>query len=143
MSITVLLRLTVGPGSGVADPRPIDLDRGFIYLAVQVLQVSERRIFQVAESTSDGVFAISVAADLVSMPIQNLRVYESRGLVDPERTPGGTRRYSRDDLVRLERIRDLLVDGLNLAGVERVLLLEARVERLEDDNRRLRRRPKG
>ncbi len=92
------------------------------------------------ESTSDGVFAISVAADLVEMPIQNLRVYESRGLVDPARTPGGTRRYSRDDIARLERIRDLLVDGLNLAGVERVLLLEARVERLEGDNRRLRRR---
>ena len=96
-----------------------------------------------AESTSDGVFAISVAADMVAMPIQNLRVYETRGLVDPERTPGGTRRYSRDDLVRLERIRDLLVEGLNLAGIERVLRLEARIERLEDDNRRLRRRARG
>ena len=94
------------------------------------------------ESDSDGVYAISVAAEMVSMPIQNLRVYESRGLVDPERTAGGTRRYSRDDVERLTRIRELLDDGLNLAGVGRVLTLEARVEHLERENRRLRRPPR-
>ena len=87
-----------------------------------------------------GVFAISVAAEMLSMQVQNLRVYERRGLVDPDRTPGGTRLYSRDDLHQLARIRDLLADGLNLAGIDRVLALEARVRRLERENDRLRRK---
>ena len=77
-----------------------------------------------------GVFAISVAAAMVSMEIQNLRVYERRGLLRPDRTAGGTRLYSADDVVRLERIRDLLADGLNLAGIARVLELEDEVDRL-------------
>ena len=77
-----------------------------------------------------GVFAISVAADMLSMQVQNLRVYERHGLVEPDRTPGGTRLYSHDDLDRLARIRDLLADGLNLAGIARVLLLEEEVARL-------------
>ena len=81
--------------------------------------------------SSQGVFAISVAADMVSMQIQNLRVYERRGLVDPDRTAGGSRLYSRDDIDRLHRIRDLLADGLNLAGIARVL-------ELEEENGRLR-----
>jgi MerR family transcriptional regulator, heat shock protein HspR len=71
-----------------------------------------------------GVYAISVAASMASMEIQNLRVYERRGLLTPDRTSGGTRLYSADDVDRLERIRDLLADGLNLAGVARVLELE-------------------
>ena len=87
-----------------------------------------------------GVYAISVAAEMLSMQVQNLRVYERRGLVDPDRTPGGTRLYSRDDLHQLARIRDLLAEGLNLAGIDRVLGLEARVRRLENENDRLRRR---
>jgi len=78
-----------------------------------------------------GVFAISVAAEMVSMQIQNLRVYERRGLVRPDRTPGGTRLYSHEDIERLHRIRDLLAEGLNLAGIARVL-------ELEEENRRLR-----
>ncbi len=78
-----------------------------------------------------GVYAISVAADLLSMQVQNLRVYERHGLVEPDRTAGGTRLYSQDDLDRLARIRDLLADGLNMAGITRVLALEAEVERLE------------
>ena len=86
-----------------------------------------------------GVYAISVAAEMLSMQVQNLRVYERRGLVDPDRTPGGTRLYSRDDLHQLARIRDLLAEGLNLAGIDRVLTLEARVRRLERENDRLRR----
>ena len=77
-----------------------------------------------------GVFAISVAAAMVSMEIQNLRVYERRGLLRPDRTAGGTRLYSADDVVRLERIRDLLAEGLNLAGIARVLELEDEVDRL-------------
>ncbi|MQW75328.1 MerR family transcriptional regulator [Nocardioides sp. dk4132] len=79
-----------------------------------------------------GVFAISVAADMVSMRIQNLRVYERRGLVAPDRTPGGSRLYSPDDIERLHRIRELLGEGLNLAGVARVLALEERVRVLEE-----------
>ena len=85
-----------------------------------------------------GVFAISVAAEMVSMQIQNLRVYERRGLLDPDRTAGGTRLYSQADVERLHRIRDLLAEGLNLAGVARVLELEDEVRRLRA---RLRRTP--
>jgi DNA-binding transcriptional MerR regulator len=81
-------------------------------------------------SNDDGVYAISVAASMVSMAIQNLRVYERRGLLTPGRTTGGTRLYSADDVERLERIRDLLADGLNLAGVARVLELEDEVGEL-------------
>jgi len=72
-----------------------------------------------------GVFGISVAAELVGMGIQNLRLYERRGLLEPDRTEGGTRRYSADDLDRLKRIGELLDAGLNLAGVALVLGLEA------------------
>ena len=82
-------------------------------------------------SSSTGVFAISVAASMVSMEVQNLRVYERHGLVEPSRTEGGTRRYSEDDLARITRVLTLLGEGLNLAGVALVL-------RLEDDNARLR-----
>ncbi len=85
-----------------------------------------------------GVFGISVAAEMLSMQVQNLRVYERHGLVDPDRTPGGTRLYSHDDLDVLARVRDLLGEGLNLAGIARVLALEAQVNRLERVNRRLR-----
>jgi MerR family transcriptional regulator/heat shock protein HspR len=87
---------------------------------------------------SRGVFAISVAAEMVSMQIQNLRVYERRGLVDPDRTAGGTRLYSRDDIDRLHRIRQLLAEGLNLAGIAHVLRLEGDVARLRSEVRRLR-----
>jgi MerR family transcriptional regulator/heat shock protein HspR len=90
-----------------------------------------------------GVFAISVAADMVSMQIQNLRVYERHGLVEPDRTDGGTRLYSLDDIDRLTRVRELLADGLNLTGIARVIALESEVERLRIDNRRLRRRTKS
>ena len=81
-------------------------------------------------ASDHGVYAISVAASMVSMEIQNLRVYERRGLLTPDRTAGGTRLYSADDVERLERIRDLLADGLNLAGIARVLELEDEVARL-------------
>ncbi len=77
-----------------------------------------------------GVYAISVVAEMVSMPAQNLRVYERHGLVAPDRTDGGTRRYSEADVDRLRRVRDLLAEGLNLAGVARVVLLEEEVRRL-------------
>jgi MerR family transcriptional regulator/heat shock protein HspR len=84
-----------------------------------------------------GLFAISVAADLASMQIQNLRVYERRGLVSPARTPGGSRLYSEADVSRLRRIGVLLGEGLNLAGIARVLVLEDEVRRLRARNARL------
>jgi len=87
-----------------------------------------------------GVFAISVAARMASMAIQNLRVYERRGLLEPDRTEGGTRLYSEADVERLHRIRELLADGLNLAGIARVLELEHTVARLRAENSRLRSR---
>ena len=88
--------------------------------------------------SSDAVFAISVAAGMVSMEIQNLRVYERHGLVTPDRTGGNTRRYSQDDIDRLHRVRDLLADGLNLAGIARVMALEDEVEDLRRENTALR-----
>jgi MerR family transcriptional regulator/heat shock protein HspR len=81
-----------------------------------------------ASSTPDGargVYGISVAAELVGMGVQTLRLYEARGLLEPERTAGGTRRYSANDLGRLRRIAALLDVGLNLAGIGMVLDLEA------------------
>ncbi|MFS3127062.1 MerR family transcriptional regulator [Nocardioides sp. Bht2] len=88
---------------------------------------------------SVGVYAISVAAEMTRMEIQNLRVYERRGLVEPDRTAGGTRRYSPDDIERLHRIRQLLAAGLNLTGIALVLELEGEVSRLRSDNESLRR----
>ena len=64
------------------------------------------------------------------MQVQNLRVYERRGLLEPDRTSGGTRLYSQDDVDRLHRIRELLAEGLNLAGIAMVLELEDEVRRL-------------
>jgi MerR family transcriptional regulator, heat shock protein HspR len=77
------------------------------------------------------VYVISVAAELVGVHPQTLRVYERKGLLDPTRTTGGSRRFSDADLDRLRRIQDLTTAGLNLEGVRRVLELEAEVERLE------------
>ncbi|QYJ04010.1 MerR family transcriptional regulator [Nocardioides panacisoli] len=85
------------------------------------------------------MYAISVAADMAAMQVQNLRVYERRGLIEPDRTAGGSRLYSAADVDRLVRIGELLAEGLNLAGIGRVLRLEAEVARLQEDNRRLRR----
>jgi len=77
-----------------------------------------------------GLYGISVAAELVGNGEQNIRLYERRGLVTPARSAGGTRRYSDHDLGRLRRIAELLADGLNLAGVGRVLELEDEIGRL-------------
>lgn len=85
-----------------------------------------------SENSSRGLFAISVAAELVSMEIQNLRVYERKGLLEPARTTGGTRLYSQADIARLHRIRELLADGLNLVGISKVLALEDEVRRLRE-----------
>jgi MerR family transcriptional regulator/heat shock protein HspR len=82
------------------------------------------------EDPNLGVFGITTAAELVGMGAQNLRLYEQRGLIEPDRTAGGTRRYSTNDLARLRHIGALLADGLNLAGVSAVLALEAANEQL-------------
>ena len=78
-----------------------------------------------------GVYVISVAAELAGVHPQTLRIYERRGLLDPDRTSGGSRRYSEADLQRLERIVELTNSGLNLEGVKRVMDLEDEVARLE------------
>lgn len=74
-----------------------------------------------APDSGRGVFGISVAAELVGLGVQTLHLYEARGLLRPERTKGGTRRYSANDVDRLRRIADLLDAGLNLAGIGMVL----------------------
>lgn len=78
-----------------------------------------------------GVYAISVVAQLVGTGQQNIRLYERKGLLTPDRTAGGTRQYSEADLAVLRRISELLDDGLNLAGVAKVLELEAANARLQ------------
>jgi MerR family transcriptional regulator/heat shock protein HspR len=83
------------------------------------------------------VYVISVAAELAGVHPQTLRIYERRGLLEPARTGGGSRRYSDADIARLHRIQELTNDGLNLAGVKRVLELEAEVEQLRAEVARL------
>ena len=77
------------------------------------------------------VYVISVAAELTGMHPQTLRIYERKGLLDPSRTSGGSRRFSDSDLSRLRHIQELTSTGLNLEGVRRVLQLEAEVQALE------------
>jgi MerR family transcriptional regulator, heat shock protein HspR len=84
-----------------------------------------------ADRHSRAVYVISVAAELAGVHPQTLRIYERKGLVDPARTAGGNRRYSDSDLERLRRIAELTDDGLNLAGVRRVLELEEEIGRLQ------------
>lgn len=72
-----------------------------------------------------GLYGITVAADLTGMSVQALRLYERKGLLQPVRTPGGTRRYSDNDITRLRRIATLIDEGINLAGIARILGLEA------------------
>ena len=83
-------------------------------------------------ASTRGVYGITTAAELVGIDPQSLRLYERRGLLEPARTDGGTRRYSADDLDRLRRIRELLDAGLNLAGIALVLDLEGDNAQLRD-----------
>jgi MerR family transcriptional regulator, heat shock protein HspR len=89
---------------------------------------------------SRAVYVISVAAELAGLHPQTLRIYERKGLVDPARTSGGSRRYSDDDIEQLRRVQDLTNEGLNLAGVKRVIELEAEIRRLERELADTRRR---
>lgn len=83
-----------------------------------------------SRSPNHAVYVISVAAELAGVHPQTLRIYERKGLVDPARTSGGSRRYSDSDIDLLKRIQDLTNAGLNLAGVEKVLELEGECARL-------------
>jgi MerR family transcriptional regulator/heat shock protein HspR len=87
------------------------------------------RVTRIEVETDRGVFMISVAAELADMHPQTLRMYEARGLVEPKRSPKGTRLYSQRDVEKLRRIHEMTAElGLNLAGVQRVLDLESEVE---------------
>src|SRR4051794_8983090 len=83
-----------------------------------------------ADGRDRAVYVISVAAELAGVHPQTLRIYERKGLVDPARTDGGSRRYSDADIGQLRRIQELTNDGLNLAGVKRVLELERELDDL-------------
>lgn len=80
---------------------------------------------------TSAVYVISVAAELAGMHPQTLRIYERRGLLEPARTAGGNRRYSDEDIERLRRISELAAEGMNLAGIRRVMELEEEVVRLQ------------
>lgn len=93
------------------------------------------------EETKDrAVFVISVAAELSGMHPQTLRIYERKGLLEPYRTPGGTRRYSQADIDRLEQIQALTEQGLNLEGAKQVIELQEEVEKLRQRVERLHRK---
>jgi MerR family transcriptional regulator/heat shock protein HspR len=98
-----------------------------------------RQVHHVKATFDDeqGVFMISVAAELAEMHPQTLRMYESRGLIAPKRSPKNTRLYSRRDVERLRRIQEMTAQGLNLVGVETVLALEEQVEKLKERVREL------
>jgi len=97
--------------------------------------MSHQRIRQTARVEVDserGVFMISVAAELAEMHPQTLRMYEARGLIEPKRSPKGTRLYSHADVERLRRIQEMTAElGMNLAGVERVLELEQQMSSMQ------------
>ena len=99
-----------------------------------------RRTVKATFDEEQGVFMISVAAELAGMHPQTLRIYESRGLIKPQRSPKQTRLYSQRDVERLRRIQQMTAEGLNLAGVETVLTLEAQVQKLRAEGERLRKR---
>jgi MerR family transcriptional regulator/heat shock protein HspR len=102
---------------------------------------SPRRRVEVTVDAEHGVFMISVAAELAHMHPQTLRMYEARGLIQPKRSPKNTRLYSQRDVERLRRIQRMTSEeGLNLAGVEIVLAMEERVEKMRAELEQVRRR---
>lgn len=91
------------------------------------------------KSYDRAVYVISVAAELAGMHPQTLRIYERKGLLEPSRTAGGSRRYSDADISRLQRIADLAAEGMNLAGIRRVMELEAENAQLKHELDQVRR----
>ena len=103
--------------------------------------MATQRRTTITVETHRGVFMISVAAELAEMHPQTLRMYEARGLIEPQRSPKGTRLYSKSDVERLRRIQEMTTElGLNLAGVERVLELERQLEVAQERLRQFERR---
>jgi MerR family transcriptional regulator, heat shock protein HspR len=93
--------------------------------------MARKPIARIEVAAGRGVFMISVAAALAEMHPQTLRMYEARGLIEPQRSPKGTRLYSQEDVEKLRRIQEMTAElGLNLAGVERVLDLEDEIEQM-------------
>jgi MerR family transcriptional regulator/heat shock protein HspR len=105
------------------------------------MTASRRSRVEISIDDERGVFMISVAAELAEMHPQTLRMYEARGLIAPKRSPKNTRLYSQRDVARLRRIQRMTSEeGLNLAGVETVLALEERVEKMRVELERVRQR---
>ncbi len=104
------------------------------------MSAARRQRVEISIDEGRGVFMISVAAELAHMHPQTLRIYESRGLIRPKRSPKNTRLYSQRDVERLQRIQQMTSEGLNLAGVEMVLALEERVAKLSNELKLARRR---
>jgi MerR family transcriptional regulator/heat shock protein HspR len=104
------------------------------------MAATRRSRVEISIDDERGVFMISVAAELAEMHPQTLRMYEARGLIAPKRSPKNTRLYSQRDVERLRRIQQMTAAGLNLAGVETVLALEAQVQRLQGEVGRMRNR---
>jgi MerR family transcriptional regulator/heat shock protein HspR len=100
---------------------------------------ARRERIEISVGDDQGVFMISVAAELAHMHPQTLRMYEARGLIEPQRSAKNTRLYSQRDVERLRHIQQLTSTGLNLAGVEIVLGMEAEVERMKAKLERMRR----
>ena len=105
--------------------KPTDAEKAAVESLREAETVSPRAYLEerglMADHHSRAVYVISVAAELAGVHPQTLRIYERKGLLDPARTAGGNRRYSDSDLDRLRRIAELTDEGLNLAGVRRVL----------------------
>jgi MerR family transcriptional regulator/heat shock protein HspR len=99
-----------------------------------------RRRVKASFDEEQGVFMISVAAELAEMHPQTLRMYEQRGLIAPKRSPKNTRLYSQRDVERLQRIQQMTSEGLNLVGVETVLALEEQIRKLRAEVERAKRR---
>jgi MerR family transcriptional regulator/heat shock protein HspR len=105
--------------------------------------VDAEKVGATEDPKDKGVYGISVTAEMVGTGVQNLRLYERRGLLEPTRSAGGTRLYSANDVDRLNRITELLTDGLNLAGVAMVLDLQDDNARLRDEAAAAERSPQG
>src|ERR1700727_1689210 len=113
--------------------RPLDRARAAAPRRPAMARRSVTRVTRVSVEAGRGVFMISVAAELAQMHPQTLRMYEARGLIEPQRSPKGTRLYSQEDVEKLRRIQEMTSDlGLNLAGVERVLELEQQVDQMNE-----------
>jgi MerR family transcriptional regulator/heat shock protein HspR len=129
------------PGSDADAPRVANGPRITTSTRTTTSVDGRTRTTRVEVASDRGVFMISVAAELAEMHPQTLRMYEARGLIEPQRSPKGTRLYSHEDVERLRRIQGMTAElGLNLAGVERVLELERQLDAMQRRVRALEKR---